>query len=179
MWWSDWPWLCSLLRVQTCDGLQLVNYREIYLHGSFMGLLGNNWTYIHLWGLDILGLPGKLEGLTVYVGVCWQQVSSTKNASIHGELGSEKTHWSMHLQWWYGGILSIKWRCSFSVAGAVHVHSIHQQLWCTFLYRQPGQYFSVFGLSPKPWGFATVVQKRWDFTATGAPLNNWEIEISR
>lgn len=33
-----------------------------------MGLLGNNRTYIHLWGLDILGLPGKLEGLTVYVG---------------------------------------------------------------------------------------------------------------
>lgn len=67
MWWSVWPWLCSLLRVQICDGLQLVNYREIYLHGTLMGLLGNNLTCIHLWGLDILGLPGELEGLRVYV----------------------------------------------------------------------------------------------------------------
>lgn len=51
-----------------CDGLQLVNYGEIYLHGTLMGLLGNTLTCIHLWGLDILGLPGELEGLRVYVG---------------------------------------------------------------------------------------------------------------
>ena len=44
-----------------------MNYREIYLHGTLMGLLGNNLTCIHLWGLDILGLPGELEGLRVYV----------------------------------------------------------------------------------------------------------------
>ena len=45
-----------------------MNYGEIYLHGNLMGLLGNNRTCIHLWGLDILGLPGELEELRVYVG---------------------------------------------------------------------------------------------------------------
>ena len=173
MWCSAWPWLCPLLRVHICHGPQLVNYWEIYLHGSLMGLLGNNWTCMHLWGSDISGLPGKLEELTEWMGedrrgwgMCWQQVRSTEDSSIRGELGSEKTHQNVRLQWRQKGVLRIKRRCSFSVAGAVHAHSVYWQPWWTFPYRRPALYFSVLGLSPKPREFSqccSIAQKCWRF----------------
>lgn len=93
VWCSAWPWLCPLLRVQICHGPQLVNYWEIYLHGSLMGLLGNNWACIYLWGSDISGLPGKLEELTEWMGEDRRRVRSVLTASASHK-GQQHSRWT-------------------------------------------------------------------------------------